>query len=186
MLKIIVLCVLMVMTAVTFSNANQNAGIEQLEWISGCWVLDDGKQRTEETWMKPAGKSMVGMSRTVAAGKTVHFEQIQIREVNGQLAYIVALGMGVKPTAFKLARNSANEVVFANREHDFPQRIIYRRESTDALFARIEGAEKGVNKAMDFLPAVVVRLTQPPHCVFALSLCYRHLLNGATRQSVES
>lgn len=150
MLRIMMLCVLMVLTAGTFSNANQNAGIEQLEWISGCWVLDDGKQRTEETWMRPAGKSMVGMSRTVTGGKTVHTEHLQIREANGQIAYIVVLGMGAKPTVFKLARNSSNEVVFENPEHDFPQRIIYRRESGDALFARIEGAEKGVKKAMDF------------------------------------
>jgi hypothetical protein len=100
--------------------------------------------------MKPAGQSMIGMSRTVAGGKTVFTEHLQIREANGQIAYIVALGMGAKPTVFKLIKSSDNEVVFENPEHDFPQRIIYRRESTDALFARIEGQEKGVNKAMDF------------------------------------
>jgi hypothetical protein len=132
------------------SNASQKVGIERLEWISGCWVLDDGKERTEETWMKPAGKSMLGMSRTVAGGKAVFTEHIEIREANGQISYIVALGMGAKPTVFKLIKSSDSEVVFENPEHDFPQRIIYRRESTDALFARIEGAEKGVNKAMDY------------------------------------
>jgi hypothetical protein len=90
------------------------------------------------------------MSRTVAGGKTVHTEHIQIREANGQIAYIVALGLGAKPTVFKLVRSSTNEAVFENPDHDFPQRIIYRRESAEALFARIEGIEKGVNKAMDF------------------------------------
>lgn len=150
MFRRIAMGVLIAMTAGTLSNASQKSGIERLEWISGCWVLDDGKERTEETWMKPAGQSMVGMSRTVAGGKTVHTEHIQIRETNGQIAYIVALGMGAKPTVFKLIKSSDNEVVFENPEHDFPQRIIYRRESADALFARIEGAEKGVNKAMDF------------------------------------
>jgi len=144
------LVVLVVMTASTVLNAGQKMGIEQLEWISGCWVLNDGQQRTEETWMKPAGQSMLGMSRTVAGGKTVFTEQIQIREANGQITYIVALSMGAKPTVFKLIKQADNEVVFENPEHDFPQRIIYRRDSADALFARIEGAEKGVNKAMDF------------------------------------
>ncbi len=150
MFRRVALCVLIAMTVGTMSNAGQKSGIERLEWISGCWVLDDGKERTEETWMKPAGQSMLGMSRTVAGGKTVLTEHIQIREANGQIAYIVALGMGAKPTVFKLVKSSDNEVVFENPEHDFPQRIIYRRESADALFARIEGAEKGVNKAMDF------------------------------------
>lgn len=150
MFRRVALGVLIAVTAGTFSNAGQKTGIERLEWISGCWVLDDGKERTEETWMKPAGQSMVGMSRTVAGGKTVHTEYVQIREANGQIAYIVALGMGAKPTVFKMIKSSDNEVVFENPEHDFPQRIIYRRESADALFARIEGAEKGVNKGMDF------------------------------------
>ena len=93
---------------------------------------------------------MMGMSRTVAGGKTVFTEYIQIREVNGQLAYVVSLGLASKPVIFKLVKNVDNEVTFENPEHDFPQRIIYRRESADALFARIEGQEKGVNKAIDF------------------------------------
>jgi len=150
MLRRVALCVLIAASVVTLSRAGQKTGVEQLEWISGCWVMDDGKERTEETWMKPAGKSMIGMSRTVAGGKTVHTEHVQIREASGQIAYIVALGMGAKPTVFKLVKGTDNEAVFENPEHDFPQRIIYRRESADSLGARIEGAEKGVNKAMDF------------------------------------
>ena len=93
---------------------------------------------------------MIGMSRTVAGGKTVFTEYIQIRESNGQLAYIVSLGLAAKPVVFKLVKGSDNEATFENPEHDFPQRIIYRRESTDSLFARIEGQEKGVNKGIDF------------------------------------
>ena len=150
MFKRLTLGILIGLTVGTLSNASQRSGIDRLDWISGCWVLDDGKERTEENWMKPAGQSMIGMSRTVAGGKTVFTEHIQIRETNGQIAYIVALGMGAKPVVFKLIKSSDNDVIFENPEHDFPQRIIYRRESADALFARIEGQEKGVNKAMDF------------------------------------
>lgn len=148
--RVAFLSVLIAMSLGTLSSASQKSEIDRLEWISGCWALDDGKERTEEIWMKPAGQSMIGMSRTVKGGKTVFTEHIQIREANGAIAYIVALGMGAKPTVFRLLRSSDNEVVFENPEHDFPQRIIYRRESADALFARIEGQEKGVNKAMDF------------------------------------
>jgi len=150
MLKCIMIGALFAIAVGTLSNAGQKSGIDRLDWISGCWIIDDGKERTEETWMKPAGQSMLGMSRTVASGKTVFTEQLQIREANGQIAYIVALGVGAKPTVFKMVKSSDNEVTFENPEHDFPQRIIYRRESSDGLFARIEGQEKGVNKGMDF------------------------------------
>jgi len=150
MFKRVAIGVLFSMAVGMLSSASQRSGVDRLKWISGCWAFDDGKERTEETWMKPAGQSMIGMSRTVAGGKTVFTEHLQIREANGQISYIVALGMGAKSVVFKLIKSSDNEVVFENPEHDFPQRIIYRRESTDALFARIEGQEKGVNKAMDF------------------------------------
>jgi hypothetical protein len=141
---------MLAMLFATVASAGQKSGVEQFAWISGCWESDDGKERIEEFWMKPAGKSMMGMSRTVAGGKTVFTEHIQIREQNGQTAYIVALGMGATPVVFKLIKGSDSEAVFENPTHDFPQRIIYRRESPDALFARIEGQEKGVNKAIDF------------------------------------
>jgi hypothetical protein len=150
MLNRLILISLLAILVTPFSNASQKTGIEGVGWITGCWVMDDGKERTQEQWMNPAGQTMIGMSRTVAGGKTVFTEYVQIREVNGQLAYIVSLGLNAKPTVFKLIKSSENEAVFENPEHDFPQRIIYRRESPDALFARIEGQEKGVNKAMDF------------------------------------
>jgi hypothetical protein len=138
------------MSAGSFSSGNQKSGVDQLGWISGCWVSDKGNERTEEQWTKPAGQSMLGIGRTVAGGKTVFTEFIQIREINGEIAYTVALGMGARPVSFKLIKSSDKEAVFENPQHDFPQRIIYRRESADSLFARIEGQEKGVNKGMDF------------------------------------
>ena len=150
MLKRVIFIVLSAVMMVPVCIATQKASIEGLGWFAGCWAMDDGKENTQENWMKPAGQSMIGMSRTVAGGKTVFTEYVQIREINGQLAYIVSLGLNAKPTVFKLVKSSENEVVFENPEHDFPQRIIYRRESSDALFARIEGQEKGVSKSVDF------------------------------------
>jgi len=132
------------------SSAGQKSEVNRLEWISGCWASDDGKERIEETWLKPAGQTMIGMSRTVAGGKTVFTEHVQIGELKGQIAYMVSIGLGVKPVAFKLIKISDSEAVFENPEHDFPQRIIYRRESPGALFARIEGKQKGVDQAVDF------------------------------------
>jgi hypothetical protein len=45
------------------SSAGQKSGVDRLDWISGYWVSDDGKERLEECWTKPAGQSMIGMSR---------------------------------------------------------------------------------------------------------------------------
>lgn len=143
-------CLLILMVLGTGAGAGQESGVDKLAWMSGCWAFDDGKQKVEECWMRPAGQSMLGTSRTIAGGKTVFTEYVQIRDAKGEIAYVVSLGLSARPVSFKLIKNTDNEIVFENPEHDFPQRIIYRRESPDNLFARIEGQEKGVNKAMDF------------------------------------
>lgn len=53
-------------------------------------------------------------------------------------------------TAFTAIRMTATEIVFENAKHDFPQRVIYRLDSKDALSARIEGRNNGKDMAMDF------------------------------------
>lgn len=143
-------CLLSIMVLGSMLNAAQKSSVEKLDWIAGCWASDDGKERIEEHWLKPAGQSMIGLSRTIAGGRTVFVEYAQIAESKGETAYTVLLGMNSKAVSFKLIKSSDSEAVFENPTHDFPQRIIYRRESRDSLFARIEGQEKGVNKAMDF------------------------------------
>jgi hypothetical protein len=92
---------------------------------------------------------MLGVGRTVVGGKTVAYEFMQIREIEpGQLAFI-ARPSGQAEATFSLARLGKDEVVFENLTHDFPQRVIYRRQG-DKLEARIEGTEDGKVKGIDF------------------------------------
>jgi len=142
--------ILFTISATGGADATQSHSVEKLGWIAGCWSSDDGKERIEEFWFKPAGQAMIGMSRTIAGGKTVFVEYAQIAEAKGEIAYNVSLGLGKPPVSFKLIRSSDKEAIFENSAHDFPQRIIYRRISEDALFARIEGKDKGVEKGIDF------------------------------------
>lgn len=121
-----------------------------LSWLQGCWApAAGGEPGTVETWMGPAGGSMLGMSRTVKNGKTGEFEFIQIREIEpGKLAFIAQPG-GRPPTSFPLLKSTDTEFVFENTAHDFPQRVIYRRDG-ERLFARIEGMMKGKARGIDF------------------------------------
>ncbi len=47
------------------------------------------------------------------------------------------------PVAFKLVELGERRAVFENREHDFPQRILYWLDAAGALHARIEGPQQG-------------------------------------------
>lgn len=124
--------------------------VNSLSWISGCWEMTTNGRTTIERWGKPTENLMIGTSQSVKAGKSVAFEFLRIIN-NGQGLTYVAQPSGAKEaTAFPAIKLTPNEVVFENAKHDFPQRIIYRLDKADSLFARIEGKQGEKEMAMDF------------------------------------
>lgn len=123
--------------------------VGDLAFMTGCWELNvkSSGMVISEHWMKPAGGSLIGMSRTVKGDKTVGFEFLRIAEKPDGVFYIARPSEAKEETAFKLVKTAKGEAVFENLAHDFPQRIIYRSDKTDSLFARIESGDK--KKGMD-------------------------------------
>ena len=57
---------------------------------------------------------------------------------------------GAPPTSFCAVEVGERRVVFENREHDFPQRILYWLTADGRLHARIEGPLDGKEAAMEW------------------------------------
>lgn len=127
------------------------AKFDDLHWLSGCWESNDtAKQKfIAEQWMKPFGGMMLGIGLTVKAGKAVDFEFMRIEQKGDDVIFIARPKANKEETAFKLIRSTASEAVFENKEHDFPQRVIYKREG-EKLTGRIEGNNKGKFMGIDF------------------------------------
>jgi hypothetical protein len=115
------------------------AAINQLSWLAGHWRMEKGGRVVDEHWMAPAGGVMLGMSRTIARGKAIEHEFIQIREGPGGALFFIALPSGRKEVAFQIVSLSATAAVFENPQHDFPQRISYTLQPDGSLLAAIEG-----------------------------------------------
>jgi len=128
-----------------------NAKVEELSWLAGCWeTRDTAKQRSiVEQWMAPDGGAMIGMSRTVRAGKMTGYEFLRIVRDDVSVKYVSRPSENSTDTDFRLLKISGNEVIFENLQHDFPQRVIYRRDG-DKLNARIEGPSGGKTVGIDF------------------------------------
>ena len=128
-----------------------NAKVEELSWLAGCWeTRDAAKQRSiVEQWMAPDGGAMIGMSRTVRAGKMTGYEFLRIVRDDVSVKYVSRPSENSTDTDFRLLKISGNEVIFENPTHDFPQRVIYRREG-DTLNARIEGTMSGKMQGIGF------------------------------------
>ena len=106
--------------------------------------------KTEEFWFPPEGGALIGMSRTVKGDRMVAFEFLLIASVDGVVSYLAQPG-GRPPTTFKRTAGGENWLRFENPQHDFPQRIEYRREGA-ALHAQIAGPGKdGKEKVIPYV-----------------------------------
>ena len=105
-------------------------GPEFPEWMNGAWARGDGESWADEYWTPPRAGIMIGASRS-GKGEVLQFwEHMRIvREADGRLAFW-AISADQKPVRFSARQKSADEIVFENADHDYPQRIRYWREGT--------------------------------------------------------
>jgi len=127
----------------------QQVTVDRVAWLQGCWRSTRGETTIEEQWMAPGGGAMLGMGRTVRGSKLVEYELVLIKEQEGRLTY-EAHPSGQPSATFTAATTSDTSVVFENPQHDFPQRVGYRRSGADGLDAWIEGQANGKSRRVDF------------------------------------
>jgi hypothetical protein len=130
-------------------KSEQTATLENLAWLTGCWEGRQGQAIVEEIWSKPRGGSMIGLGRTVKDGKTTSFEFMQFREENGSLVFLPQPQGGAR-VSFPLKDSFVEKLTFENKEHDFPQRVIYERKGPGLLLAAVEGTYKGKAEREEF------------------------------------
>ena len=114
--------------------------VDALAWRSGDWVSETGDRWTEESWTSPRGGMLLGMGRSGRGPELRDWEYMRI--VPGADGRPVFWGSpkGAPAVPFRLVSLTATEAVFANPSHDYPQRIVYRREGA-ALVATISAAD---------------------------------------------
>ena len=130
-------------------DSSTGNGLEQVRWLAGCWELRRGNRTGFEMWMPPAAGMMMGASRTVANGQVVEWERLQLSEKDGHLVY-TSLPSGQTETSFTSTAVTDSSFTVENLQHDFPQRIIYRKLGADSLIARIEGPGSSGTRGIDF------------------------------------
>ena len=126
-----------------------SAPLDRVAWLQGCWTSVTLQRTVEEQWMAPRGGAMLGMGRTVRNSALVEYELVLLREQEGSLVY-QAHPSGQPSAAFPLRDFTDTSVLFENAEHDFPQRVGYRRDGPDAMLAWIEGTRNGQLRRVEF------------------------------------
>lgn len=114
-------------------------GVESLEWLSGAWTSESGDKWTEELWMAPKGGVMLGTNRSGEGGRATGYEFMRIAADETGAISFWGSPAGAPPVAFRLISLKNGEAVFENPAHDYPVRIVYRREG-DRLTGTVSGA----------------------------------------------
>jgi Domain of unknown function (DUF6265) len=148
------LAVLWLATAPAFAQtpaepATDVNSVASLAWLDGCWVGTVNQRDFREQWSPLRGNILLGVGSTVFQGKAQSYEYLRI-EPRADGVYYVALPSGQTEAAFKLTSitTDGKDVIFtfANPQHDFPQRILYRRATEGWLYATIEGKIKDADR----------------------------------------
>ena len=118
-----------------------------LDWMAGTWVQEKPGEKVTESWIGPTGGTLVGVNLSQWPDRLT-FEYLRISDLPDGMIYY-ASPIGGKPVEFKFKEAGDKRVVFENKEHDFPQRIIYWREG-DKLAARVEGDVQGRTRSQEW------------------------------------
>lgn len=132
---------------------NGPSKLEQINWVLGYWEMVSPEGKVTESWVRTNDSVYSGIGKyTDTAGQTLTTEEISIVLRNGELLYIpeVSGQNNGLPVIFKEASFSDTMIVFENKNHDFPQRIVYVKQGEGKMLAYIEGEMNGEPAKMEY------------------------------------
>ena len=113
--------------------------LARLAFLAGCWQGPAG----EECWMAPRGGMMLAVNRGPSKpDRPPFFELLRVVEDEEGVVLLAQPGGQAPAVRFRAIEIGDSRVVFANPEHDFPQRITYWRDGAH-LTARVEALQDG-------------------------------------------
>jgi Domain of unknown function (DUF6265) len=134
--------------AQTYSQKEFNA----LHGLAGLWKMETKRGPLYEEWkVLPDGK-LYGRSYKINNKDTMVLERVEITLKGNNILYtpVVTGQNNEQPVPFNLSVLTGKKYVFENKEHDYPQRVIYNIVSKEVLKARIEGTNNGKEMSSDF------------------------------------
>lgn len=121
--------------------------------LKGVWCMNVKGGTLCEIWQQTDSASLEGKGLKVnEKNDTLITENILITVKGNDILYIptvVDQNEG-KPVEFKLVKTKKGIFIFENKEHDFPQQIIYHFKDNDMLEVIIEGKTEEGFKSIPF------------------------------------
>ncbi len=110
-------------------------------WLVGNWEAQTKDGKFFEYWSK-GDCVLEAQGGELVKKDTVFKEWLTLTKIKNYWCYIPVVGKQA-PIAFALKEIKNRVYVFENKEHDFPQQIIYEYINPDHFKARVEGKMNG-------------------------------------------
>jgi hypothetical protein len=135
-----------------YSQSFTENDFKALQGLEGLWKMETGRGTIYEEWQTKTNNKMTGRSYRINNTDTIVMERIELYREGNDIVYspVVSNQNNQQAVPFKLISITDGRYIFENKAHDFPQRVIYKIESKDAVHARIEGIRNGQERGSDF------------------------------------
>jgi hypothetical protein len=140
-MKIIKVFVLLLFLA--FSALAQDQTLDQITGLfAGTWKMEG--REVYEKWEKNADSSFKGKGYNLKDNQEKITEYFEIKSIDGKIYYLATVpnqnnGATVK---FALTKSENGEFVFENPEHDFPQKLVYKKLSDREMWVEVSAKGK--------------------------------------------
>lgn len=138
-------------TAFDVEYESKSFEMSNLDWLTGKWKRERKNGVIYEEWMKEDDK-LVGKSYSEKGNEIQISETLELSQMDGETFYTptVLNQNDGNPIPFKLLGAFENRFIFLNSEHDFPQKIVYRKIGNDSLKVTISGPSDEEWQKIDF------------------------------------
>lgn len=129
-----------------------NDKLKEFEILKGSWEATDPAGKFVESWTVVNDTLMTGNSFMTQHGDTVFTEKLQLTFQNDSVYYFPTVTGQNNGEAIRFTLTSAknNTWIFVNKQHDFPQEIIYQFKAKDSLIASVQGNQNGEFRKLEF------------------------------------
>ncbi|MBL7917668.1 MAG: hypothetical protein JNM96_04675 [Bacteroidia bacterium] len=111
-------------------------------WLVGNWESKTNEGKVYESWKLLADNKLEGVGGEVFKKDTVFKENITLTTMGKYWVYVPIVG-NQNPILFTLVKSENNLFVFENKEHDFPNKIVYEYIDEKTIKTTVEGNMKG-------------------------------------------
>jgi hypothetical protein len=122
--------------------------VNDISWLLGNWIQKKDSIQFVENW-KLESDTLKGIASELINGDSIFSEKLQIVKQDDKLSFsaIVSNQNNQKPVTFTMVYLKNDSIVFENKEHDFPNRIIYCKKNSQEIKVYVQSIK---NPQMNF------------------------------------